>query len=265
LADIRAKPFRELTPADLMVSSTVQQTLFDAAGGAVERMKGFARDMLQGADAEIISIRKREDLQGFIRGILDKCDRKEYPILGQMDDIIRGRLNITDGPAVAKTAQAMREQNAFRVKQVVEPRVNEAGVTRYPRYHVIVEDPQTGLTHEWQIGTRATSTLYETQGIRIPPELQAAAERLGKHFRTDIHDIEYDIFQTFNRREPAVAADLGIPGFIARVAEASQRSGAGAAHTGLAADIASLQDEASRLLRSLVDRKGPDYVAEMFH
>ena len=265
LADIQAKPFRELTPADLMVSSTIQQTLFDAAGGAVERLKTFAREMLQGADAEVISIRKREDLAGFVQGILEKCRRKDYPILGQMDDIIRGRLNITDGPDVARTAQAMRAQNTFRVKQFVEPRLNEAGVTRYPRYHVIVEDPQTGLTHEWQIGTRATSTLYETTGIEIPPDLQAAASRLGKHFRADIHDIEYDIFQTFNRREPALAAQLGIPDFISSVAQASQRSGAGAAHTGLGADIAALQGEASRLLRELVERKGAEYVAGMFH
>ena len=120
LADIKAKPFRELTPADLLVSSAVQQTLFEAAGGAVERMKKFAADMLAGSDAEIISIRKREDLAGFVSGIIDKCARKDYPILGQMDDIIRGRLNITDGPAVAKTAQAMREQSAFKVKQVVD-------------------------------------------------------------------------------------------------------------------------------------------------
>ena len=230
LADIRSKPFRQLTPADLMVSSAIQQTLFDAAGGAVERMKAFAGDMLKGADAEIISIRKREDLAGFVKGILEKCERKDYPILGQMDDIIRGRLNITDGPEVAKVAQAMREQSGFPVKQVVDPRV-AGGVVRYPRYHIIVEDPLTGLTHEWQIGTKATSTLYETQGIELPPELEASASKLGKHFRTDIHDIEYDIFQAFNKREPGVAAELGIPHFIAQVAGASERSAAGAAHT----------------------------------
>lgn len=79
LADIKAKPFRQLTRADLMVSSAVQPTLFDA----VERMKAFAADMLKGADAEIISIRKREDLAGFVNGILEKCARKDYPILGR--------------------------------------------------------------------------------------------------------------------------------------------------------------------------------------
>ena len=57
----------------------------------------------------------------------------------------------------------------------------------------------------------------------------------------------------------------GIPDFISRVAQASERSGAGAAHTGLGADIAALQGEASRLLRELVERKGAEYVAGMFH
>jgi hypothetical protein len=265
LADIRAKPFRELTPADLMVSSTVQQVLFDAAGAAVERMKAFAHDMLGGADAEIISLRKREDLRGFVDGILGKCARKEYPILGQMDDIIRGRLNITDGPQVARAAEAMRQQSRYPVVQVIEPRVTDAGVVRYPRYHIIVQDPETGLTHEWQIGTRATTALYETRGIEIPAELQAAAGRLGKHFNADLHDIEYDIFQAFNRRDPGTAAELGIPAFLTRVAEASHRSAAGAADTGLGTDIATLHGEASRLLQELVRRRGPDYVAEMFH
>ncbi|MDA0137902.1 hypothetical protein [Solirubrobacter deserti] len=266
LADIKAKPFRQLTPADLMVSAAVQQTLFDAAGGAVDRMKAFAAQMLKGADAEIISIRKREDLAGFVTGILEKCERKHYPILGQMDDIIRGRLNITDGPEVARVAQAMREQSGFRVTDVVEPRIiKDTGVTRYPRWHIIVEDPQTGLTHEWQIGTRATSSLYETKGIKIPGELEAAAKRLGKHFRNDIHDIEYDIFQAFAKREPAAAAELGIPQFVTKVAQASDRSGAGAAHTGLGADIASLHDEAGRILQALVDKVGADDVARLLH
>jgi hypothetical protein len=228
-------------------------------------MKKFAADMLAGADAEIISIRKRDELASFISGIIEKCGRKDYPILGQMDDIIRGRLNITDGEEVPKVVKAIREQSAFKVKHVDAPRVNDAGVIRYPRYHVIVEDPATGLTHEWQIGTRATSQLYETQGIKIPPELEAAAAKLGKHFRTDIHDIEYDIFQTFNKREPGVAAELGIPGFIARVAQASQDSAAGAADTKLGTNIANLHGEANALLKALVDRKGAEYVAGMFH
>jgi hypothetical protein len=111
----------------------------------------------------------------------------------------------------------------------------------------------------------ATSTLYETQGIKIPPELDAAASKLGKHFRTDIHDIEYDIFQAFNKKEPGVAASLGIPDFIAKVAQASERSGAGAADTALGTDIATLHADAERLLQALVDKKGAEYVAGLFH
>jgi hypothetical protein len=265
LDEVLSKPMQELTPADLAVSSTLQSRLFQAAGGAVERMKALADRVLAGAKAEVISILKRPDLEGFVAGILEKCKRKGYQRIAQMDDIIRGRLNIEDGPAVAKTASAMRAQAEFPVKQVVEPRTTDTGVVRYPRYHIIVEDPQTGLTHEWQIGTKATSTLYETQGIIIPSELKEAAERLGKHFRADIHDIEYDVFQAFNAREPGAAAELGIPGFIAKVAEASQRSAAGSADTALTTDISTLHGEASRILKALVDKKGADYVAGMFH
>ena len=143
--------------------------------------------------------------------------------------------------------------------------VKDSGVIRYPRYHIVVEDPQTGLTHEWQIGTKATSDLYETKGIVIPSELEAAAGKLGKKFRNDIHDIEYDIFQAFNKKDPATSASLGIPEFVSKVAAASERSGAGAAHTGLAGDIATLHADASRLLQALVDAKGGEFVAGLLH
>ena len=40
---------------------------------------------------------------------------------------------------------------------------------------------------------------------------------------------------------------------------------AGAADTKLGGNIASLHDEANRLLQALVEKKGAEYVAGMFH
>ena len=54
-------------------------------------------------------------------------------------------------------------------------------------------------------------------------------------------------------------------GFIGRVAEASQRSAAGSADTELSADLAQLHAEAARLLQALVDRRGADEIAGLFH
>jgi hypothetical protein len=68
-----------------------------------------------------------------------------------------------------------------------------------------------------------------------------------------------------SKREPGVAAELGIPGLIARVAQASQDSAAGAVDTKLGANIANLHGEANAPLKALVDRKGAEYVAGMFH
>ena len=184
-----------------------------------------------------------------------------------MDDIIRGRLDIEDGAEVARVAQAMQDQTDYPIAPggVTEPRTDDAGVVRYPRYHVVVRDEATGLTHEWQIGTKATSTLYETTGIGIPLALEAAAKRLGKKFSNDLHDIDYDLFRVFVEREPAIASELGIRAFQSRLAEASQRSALGAADTALATDIAAMHSEATRLLEALVDRMGADYVAALFH
>jgi hypothetical protein len=262
-ARIADKPFRALTPDEFRASKTAQERLFEAAQNAVARMKALGHRLLAGAEGHVESERKRENLQEFVDGILEKCKRKNYSRLGEMDDIIRGRIDVDDGDQARRVAAEMEELGTVRT--VEDPRVNDAGVVRYPRSHVIVYDPESGLIHEWQIGTRATTTLYETPGITIPERLQAAATALDKKFNNDLHDIEYDIFQVVKKRYPAIAAELGVDAFIAHTAEASERSALGSADHALANDLANLHAEAAAVLTKVVDRIGPVAIASMLH
>lgn len=166
---------------------------------------------------------------------------------------------------VEAVAKALREQSAYEVVEVTEPRV-AGGIVKYPRYHVILRDAATGMRHEWQVGTKALTELFEEPGIAIPEELANAAERMGKAFDPNLHDIEYDVFQSINKTSPAVSAKYGLPDFIRKVALASQKAGAeGAAFKDLPQVSAKLHEEAGNILAQLVRGEGAEWVAQFFH
>ena len=224
--------------------------------------------MLKGADAEIISIRKREDLAGFVKGILEKCERKDYPILGQMDDIIRGppehHGRAGGGEGRAGDARAVRASGSSRSSTRAWPM---PASIRYPRYHIIVEDTLTGLTHEWQIGTKATSTLYETTGHQDSRRsCEAAASKLGKHFRTDIHDIEYDIFQAVQQARAGRGRRAGHPALHRPGGGCCRALGRGRGpHARWGRTSRPCTRTPTVCCESSSDRKGGDYVAGLLH
>jgi hypothetical protein len=266
LKEVLALSYGDINPSEFAVSSTLQRRIFEGAKGGVERMKKLGRTSMGGAQGEMVSLLKREDFEGFVAGVIGKCERNNYVRIAEMDDIMRGRISLDEGSSVKSVFDFINGQSEFPVVGVELPRViKETGVTRYPRYHIVVRDPVSGITHEWQIGTKATDSLYETKGIEIPDRLATAAKQHGKHFNNDIHDIEYDVFQRFAAAQPAQAAELGIPEYVKKVALASDRSKAGNADAELVRDIRELHIEGSRILKTLVDKIGPDDVAKLFH
>ena len=153
-----------------------------------------------------------------------------------------------------------------------------AGVENgYPRFHVDVRDPATGIVHEWQIGTKQTTELFEKPGIDvgnldIPPQSR------------NIHDIEYDIFKALDEpKQKEVNGELvpsaqtvaefrqladavGIPEFREQVARAAAETGSKRIPDGkLDREIARLHDQASEILRQLVARKGAPFVEAFLH
>ena len=273
-----AKPFAELTKQDLVNSAARQERLFAEAKQVKARMNALKEQILeevQPSQGKAGSILKRDKFDEFVTGVAEKVERNKYTRVAQMDDIVRGRFDMADREGVEKVAQALRKQTTYKLHidekgktAFYPPRLQEGtNIVRYPRYHVILKDFETGLTHEWQVGTEATTKLYEfaTPGIAIPKEMAAAAEKLGKKFKPDLHDIEFDLFQAINKKYPDVAARHHLPEFIREVAVASDKSFAGEVSSELFRTIDALHRRAEIILAGLVDEMKPEWVVQFFH
>jgi len=122
-----------------------------------------------------------------------------------MSDIVRGRINLRDQKEVIKvlkTVKKMAKDNGYKVLEEVKPRRpiryrNNNGQLQsghgYGRYHLILKDKVTGIAHEWQIGTKAATAVWEKVGIKVPDIFKQYFKSKG--IENSIHDIEYHIFQ----------------------------------------------------------------------
>ena len=252
----------DMTADELEADTAGQNELYAMAQETRGRQRGFGNAMIAQARAEgtCTSILKRDDFDAFIAGVLEKVRRKNYPRVGDMPDIVRGRFNLGTMDDVNGVVAAITSQTTYRVIEVVPPRSREGVPMGYPRWHIVVAD-SNGIIHEWQIGTQAVTDVYETQGINIPPEVGALPE--GMH--NDLHDIEYDILLNIQRDHPDIAAEVGIPAFRKRVAEVSADAGTqGKNMRDKNARIVALHNDCSTILRLLVDRHGPNIIRKYF-
>ncbi len=251
-----------------------QSELFQRAGEAVARQNKFIRKILADLDLNPDfgrSIPKRKTLADFAQKIIDKVGgRKGYPTVGGMTDMIRGRVNVEDPADAERVYQAILAQIESRPLKWQRPRAVADVPNGYPRFHIDVEDPETGITHEWQIGTQQVTDFYETPGI----------DPAGVHIEpgnTNIHDIEYDIFKSIdepNKDLPAdqqqalreLAAQLNLHPFRQKVAQFAARLGGETVPAAeLATTIKAVHAEASALLRELVRLKGTAFVESFLH
>lgn len=255
-----------LTVEEFTTNGEAQRELFELATRMRDQQQQFADNLLadlgiQGGEAN--SILKRDNFEEFVQGVVAKCRRNKYTYIDEMDDIVRGRFNLETWEDVQKVADALENQRRFLVKEKLGPRrPQQAGGYGYPRYHIVLEDQTTGLAHEWQVGTRAATQIFETPGIRIPTNLT-----LPKGMKPNLHDIEYDIFRVgINKKFPDLSGELGIPEFLNRVDQLAAEAGSGGAlKTPLKEKLAQLHEEASSILQNLVDRKSPEFVQQFYH
>ncbi len=259
----------------LKVNDTLQHQLFEQCKGVKDRMLTAAKGILSklGIKPELVENQlKRPDFEGFRDGVLSKMmDRKPYQNVSEMDDMVRGRFNLETREQVESVTAALEaEPNYLKgsdprpVKGI--PDIDEG----YPRYHVIMKDPETGITHEWQVGTEATTRLFEAPKDVIKPIDIPEGLTLKAGMKPNIHDIEYDIFGAIqNSKEPAnqqLARDLRIPEFRRKVAELAQETGQlGSATRNLDIRIAALHTEASDILAKLYAQKGAKFIEHFFH
>ena len=260
----------DLSGEEFAVDERLQQKLYEEAKAVQARQQKIADDIvarLNLKDADAKSMLKREDPKEFIAGVKEKVGRKGYKKLNQMDDMVRGRINCDTPEQVKQVIAELRSDPSY--KTLSEPQVRSGVKEGYPRTHVIMKDPETGITHEWQVGTKATTRAFEggegIPEIEIPKGLE-----LKKGMKPNIHDIEYDIFKSMEDSKDVadqqLAKDLGIPEFRRKVAELAAETGQkGNLTPNLDIRITELHTEASKILKELVDRKGPAYVQHFFH
>ncbi|MEX0782760.1 MAG: hypothetical protein WD557_08925 [Dehalococcoidia bacterium] len=280
--DLELKPYEHVTALDFRYTEAIQKRVHREAMVAIDSQFALIEGILSDLGVEnatYTSVPKREALPAFVDGVIGKCERNGYSLLSQMDDVIRGRVNVENAADVTRVVNALYNQGEHRVQpnESSMPRFWETAnkqptdIQKYPRYHVIVKDSASGITHEWQIGTEATSKLYQERKVQIPEALDAAAKAANKHFNPDLHDIEYDVFQAIAKKHPQVAAQYGLPEFIEKVAAASgeSRSGEMYEHKILDKAITDLSAEASAILNRMVapppDGVGAAFVASFFH
>ena len=168
----------------------LRRRLLRAAICTAERQGHIARRLIDGlGGVNIVSLPVRHLLPEFVARISEKVNRKKYTSLSQMHDLSRGRLNLQSAKDIPVLLERM---NQFYGDHVVE----EIGLRLpYPRWHLTVRDPVSGLVHEWQIGMIKTTRLLETPSVRIPAGVQIAG-------RPDFHDVWYVRLSRIEKKDP---------------------------------------------------------------
>ena len=260
------RPVLEMSPEQFEKDKDAQKELFAMAKDLRDRQQSFADNLLKEKKirgGKVKSILKRENFEEFVKGVVAKCKRNGYTRIGQMDDIVRGRFNLRAEADVDTIAAAIKDQTKYPIKEVVAPRrPQKGGGFGYPRWHIIVKDPDTGLTHEWQVGAEAVTEVYETKGIKLPEGL-----KLGPGMRNDLHDIEYDIFKVgIKEKYPEVHKRHGLPEFHKKVDQVAAEAGRKGAKTPeLKKKIKKLHKGAARHLQKLFDEFGADWFKQFYH
>jgi hypothetical protein len=194
-ADVRSA--LAMNHAEWASNPAAQRAVFDAADGAVQRMRAAGQAIIGDMPgAEVVSIRKRNDIDAFVTEVVKKQRNENYGQISDMADIVRGRFNVDTREQVDAVVQRLQDQFGADVVKVKQPREG------YPRWHINVRDAQSGLVHEWQVGTRGTSAFFETRSLTIPPTV---TEFKGA---PDFHD---GVYKLLNRvQSPEMRARYGI-------------------------------------------------------
>lgn len=126
----------------------------------------------------------------------------------------------------------------------------------------VVQDSKTMITHEWQVGTKATTDLFENPGITIPDGLT-----LKEGMRKNLHDIEYDIFKAIQDKMPdEFAQKYSIPDFRSRLDQLAAKTGdLGSQTPNLTEEIAQFHSEASEILKKLYEENGAKFIENFYH
>ncbi|MBI5883228.1 MAG: hypothetical protein HZB91_08995 [Elusimicrobia bacterium] len=242
------------------VSETAVTQAFEIAKRTRDNQRVAAEGILRRtgiAKGEVSSVTKGQHPDGLIEpqlrdfkaGVDEKFTRKNgegknYDTLNKMTDMSRGRISVDSFGEVQRVViEMLKPENAgaLRVKSITYPRDTPPQLVaqmkaacpgcdiqpntkqpNYPRIHLDVLDPATGMVHEWQVGTKAYNELQQVHNIdisRLPPEIQgrlASLDPFGvKDGKAYFHLLEYDLFAlNIEKKHPQIAKRFGVDRFL---------------------------------------------------
>ena len=199
--------------ADLLDSPAGQAKLYRMAqDGLTEAKPKLSKiaEAFEGSDSG--ALLKKNGQDAFTASVKEKCERKSYGSVGDMGDMVRGRINLKNGADLDVALQKVKAEfpNAkFDIKD-----------GPYPRVHVDVE-LANGVKFELQVGTHATTKFLEKTMVEIPTSLRA---KVGLN-EADFHVAKYDILDKV--KDPALRAKYGLDDFDATYNTALKKTGTG--------------------------------------
>jgi hypothetical protein len=254
----------------------LQEDIFAKAISLRDRQQALGDKILADAkitDGKVKAVLKRNTVEEFVSAVVTKCLKYEWTSISQMDDMVRGRFDLASWEDVEAVKDALKTQTEFPLhKPVTDPRrrVTVDGKDigfGYPRYHIILEDPATGLTYEWQVGTEVTTKIFENTGI----ELHGLELKPG--MKANIHDIEYVIFKGIydlgekgNQEMKELAERTGVKAFRDKFDIFAAESGSmGNKLPNWQERLKEMHAEASEVLKKLINEKGYDFIKSFYH
>ena len=201
-------------PDDLEGSVVDQRRLTEAAFETNQRMQVISDDITSefGLQRSLVGLKGNKfgvddvtkiDKDEFIGKVLEKTRRWGDPeAIGSMRDMSRGRFDVDTFDEANALADSLerRLNEGFGAGNVERKPVRDV----YKRHHILVKDPQTGVWHEWQIGTKSLTTMIEDVKVTLPDGVQLHG--------SDFHVVMYDVLDKLN--DPAIRSQHGLPDSI---------------------------------------------------
>jgi hypothetical protein len=203
-------------PEDFAVDGDAQVRLMHAAHQTNQRMQVVADEITSefglkptkvGVKGNDFGVEKAADLDqaSFVAKVNERALRGKNPqAVGKMKDMSRGRFDVENIEQVYEVAETLdrRFTEAYGADNVKTTR--RTPDDPYQRIHVVVRDPATGISHEWQVGTKALTRFIEDVKVAVPPGVELHGY--------DFHVVMYDVLDKLRRAD--VRAQHGLPDSI---------------------------------------------------
>ena len=203
----------EMSLDELLADAKAQQRLHAKAKAALDDVGGTLDDIASKHEgAEAISSLKRNNVDELIASVQEKVNRKGYQRVGEMGDMVRGRIEAGSDDAVRGILDDIKA--AFP-----EAKIDLKPDSPYPRVHIDLKT-RNGVLFELQVGTKATTRFLETPGVKLPPRL---AQKVGKS-PVDFHVAKYDVL---DKVPPELRAKWGLDDLAQAYDDALRNTGSG--------------------------------------